>query len=159
MNELQQAPAVSERWPAEWIEFLNELRVALPGVQLLFAFLLTAPFTAAFQKMPQSLRAIYFACFLCTTAACAFLIAPSVYHRLHWRRDVADKEQMFRTCNRLVITGVVLLAGAMSSAVFMCSQLIFGQVAAWSLTAAAVGMFAWLWFALPLSRRVRQRRG
>jgi hypothetical protein len=62
--------------------------------------------------MSAVIRYGYFFCFLTTTASCAFLIAPSVYHRLHWRRDVTDKEQMLRTANRLAIVGVVLLACA-----------------------------------------------
>jgi hypothetical protein len=111
----------------EWTEILNEIRVALPGVQLLFAFLLTAPFSEAFRSVREVIRYGYFACFLTTTAACAFLIAPSVYHRLHWRRDVHDKELMLRTCNRLAIAGIVLLAVAMTSAVYLIGLFIGGR--------------------------------
>jgi len=81
----------------EWIEFLNEVRTTLPGVTLLFGFLLAVPFTQTFAAAPQAVRVAYLACFLTTAAAGAFLIAPSMYHRLHWRRDVLDKEQMLRT--------------------------------------------------------------
>src|SRR5512143_729229 len=105
----------------EWSEILNEIRVALPGVQLLFGFLLAAPFTDAFGATSELIRYGYFTCFLTTTASCAFLISPSVYHRLHWRRDVRDKELMLRTCNRLAIAGVTLLALAMTSAVYVLS--------------------------------------
>src|SRR4051812_23856127 len=108
----------------EWLEILNEIRVALPGVQLLFAFLLAAPFTDHFERLSSFLRQVYFACFLATTAASAFLIAPSVYHRLHWRRDVRDKEQMLRICNRLAIIGIVLLALAMTIAVYLMSHVV-----------------------------------
>ena len=111
----------------EWTEILNEIRVALPGVQLLFGFLLTAPFTGTFRAMSETVRSVYFGCFLTTTASCAFLIAPSVYHRLHWRRDVRDKELMLRTCNRLAIAGVVFLALAMTSAVYIISVSMAGR--------------------------------
>jgi hypothetical protein len=142
----------------EWTELLSEVRVVLPGVQLLFAFLLTAPFTDRFTKITPSVHAVFLASFFATTAACAFLIAPSVYHRLHWRRDVVDKEEMLRTCNRLAIAGVTLLALAMSAAVFVCASLVFFADAIPIVASAAtlVG-FGWLWFLLPLSRRWRER--
>src|SRR3954454_24517163 len=108
----------SSEFAREWTEILNEIRVALPGVQLLFGFLLAAPFTETFREMSDVRRYGYFICFLNTTLSSAFLIAPSVYHRLHWRRDVRDKELMLRTCNGLAITGIVFRALAMTSAVY-----------------------------------------
>jgi len=152
-----QSPESSD-FEREWTEILNEIRVMLPGVQLLFAFLLTAPFSDAFRSMREDIRYGYFFCFLTTTAACAFLIAPSVYHRLHWRRDVHDKELMLRTCNRLAIAGVVLLAFAMTSAVYLIGLSIGGRKLAIALGAAAAVLFASLWFALPLLRRNAERR-
>jgi hypothetical protein len=147
----------AEPFREEWIEFLNEVRVILPGVQLLFAFLLTAPFTERFTHVSESVRWVYFAAFLFTTAASAFLIAPSVYHRLHWRRDVRDKEQMFQTCNRLAVLGVISLAQAMTCAVFVLSTMIFDRWLALALSGGSLVLFGWLWFALPLSRRARER--
>ena len=142
----------------EWSEILNEIRVALPGVQLLFGFLLAVPFTDPFRRMSDVLRYGYFFCFLSTTAACAFLIAPSVYHRLHWRRDVVDKEQMLRTANTLAIVGGVLLALAMTSAVYIISAAIAGRGPAVVISALAGLLLATLWFALPLLRRNADRR-
>jgi len=141
----------------EWSEFLNEIRVALPGVQFLFGFLLTVPFTDRFARMGLIEHGAYFGCFLATTIACALLMAPSVYHRLHWRRDVLDKEEMMRTSNRLAIIGIALLALAMSAAVFMLSVLLIGVGAAAAITAFMVGLFTWLWCALPMMRRARDR--
>lgn len=143
----------SNEFAREWTEILNEVRVALPGVQLLFGFLLAAPFTEAFRATGDLIRYGYFACFLTTTASCGFLIAPSVYHRLHWRRDVQDKELMLRTCNGLAITGIVLLALAMTSAVYVISVVIAGRAAALLISLGVGLMFAVLWFALPLLRR------
>jgi hypothetical protein len=142
----------------EWTEILAEVRVALPGVQLLFGFLLTAPFTDGFRQMHGFLRDGYFACFLFTTGSCAFLIAPSVYHRLHWRRDVVDKELMLRTCNLLSIVGIVLLALAMTSAVYVISATIAGRELAVGITVVAALLFGALWFALPLFRRNAEHR-
>jgi predicted membrane channel-forming protein YqfA (hemolysin III family) len=151
------APESSE-FAREWTEILNEIRVALPGVQLLFGFLLAVPFTEAFRALSGLVRYSYFFCFLTTTASCAFLIAPSVYHRLHWRRDVRDKELMLQTCNLLAIVGEVLLAVAMTSAVYVISLAIAGRTIALLVgTAAGLG-FAALWFALPLLRRGAERR-
>lgn len=162
MEETPAAPAVggheSSEFAREWSEILNEIRVALPGVQLLFGFLLAAPFTDAFREMSDIIRYGYFTCFLTTTASCAFLIAPSVYHRLHWRRDVRDKETMLRTCNRLAIVGVVLLAMAMTSAVYVISVAIAGRAAAVLVSVASGLLFAALWFALPLLRRSAERQ-
>ena len=141
----------------EWIEFLNEVRVALPGVQLLFGFLLTAPFTTNFHSaLARPSRVVYFVCFLTTTAASAFLMAPTVYHRLHWRRDVRDKEQMMRICNRLAIAGGLLLAISMTEAVYVISHILTGGLPALAITTSTALMFLLLWFALPLSRRSRQ---
>ncbi|HEX3696347.1 MAG TPA: DUF6328 family protein [Polyangia bacterium] len=142
----------------EWTELLNEVRVVLPGVQLLFAFLLTAPFTDRFMSITPAVHAVFLASFLATTGACAFLIAPSVYHRWHWRRDVVDKEEMIRTCNRLAIVGVTLLALAMTAAVFVFSSLVFpGPTTTFIASGATLMGFGWLWFLLPLSRRWRDR--
>lgn len=141
----------------EWPEFLDEIRVALPGVQLLFGFLLAAPFSSRFDAVTGTVQAMFLACFLATTASCIFLIAPSVYHRLHWRRDVRDKEQMLRTCNLLAIIGGVLLAIAMMTAVFVVTSLIAPPHATLVSILAGILIVA-LWFALPLGRRRRERR-
>jgi uncharacterized protein DUF6328 len=143
----------------EWIEFLNEVRVALPGVQLLFGFLLMAPFAANFHSsLNRPARVLYMICFLTTTAASAFLMAPSVYHRLHWRRDVRDKEQMMRTCNRLAIVGGMLLAVSMTMAGYIISCVLAGGGPALAIGVAVALMFLLLWFALPLSRRSREKK-
>ncbi|SRR6266542_5587789 len=145
------------RFAREWPELLDEIRVALPGVQLLFGFLLTAPFTSHFPGDMVDLRRIYFVCFLCTTASSAFLIAPTVYHRLHWRRNVRDKEEMLRTCNRLAIVGVSLLAVAMTAAVYVVASVVFSRGVATAASILTGLTFLWLWFSLPLLRRTRDR--
>ena len=146
------APEAPEKpFEQEWGTFLNEVRTALPGVQLLFAFLISMPFYGRFQELGRWGRLLFFGCFLATAASTAVLIAPTVYHRLHWRRDVRDKEEMFRTCNRLAIVGEVLLAVAMSSALFMTSYFFIDHTLAWLVS------FGWLWFGLPMMRRSKER--
>ena len=142
----------------EWIEFLNELRTALLGVQLLFGFLLAVPFSAGFRSLDTTGRTSYFVCFITATCACAFLIAPSVYHRLHWRRDVQDKEEMLKACNNLAITGAVLLALSMTSSVFFVTWFVSPHWVAAACTGLGAGLFVWLWFGLPLKRRRREEQ-
>ncbi len=145
-----------ERLNRELIEFLNELRVVLPGVQVLFAFLLTVPFTNQFSRITNEQRQVFFATFLCTTAATAFLIAPSAYHRLRWREY--DKEQMLRTSNRLSIAGLVFLSLALVGAVFLVTDLLYQTTAAALVTAAVGLLFAWFWWGLPLTRKLRDQQ-
>jgi predicted membrane channel-forming protein YqfA (hemolysin III family) len=146
-----------ERLDRELIEFLNELRVVLPGVQVLFAFLLTVPFTNQFTRITNTQKQVFFAVFLCTTVATVLLIAPSAYHRLRWRDF--DKEQMLRTSNRLSIAGMVFLSLALVGAAFLVTDLIFHPTAAAVVTAAVAILFAWFWWGLPLSRKLRDERG
>jgi hypothetical protein len=138
----------------ELIELLNELRVALPGVQVLFAFLLTLPFTSRFSKITDFERDVYFAAFLATAAATAFLIAPSSYHRLRWR--TRDKDYMLRIANRLVICGSVFLAFAIVCTIFLISEVLFGIPTALATSIVAGGVFVWLWYGLALVRRAEK---
>jgi hypothetical protein len=135
----------------ELIELLNELRVALPGVQVLFAFLLAVPFANGWQRVTDLQRDVFFVAFVATAASSILLIAPSVHHRLRWREG--DKEQILRTANQLAIAGTGFLALGMTAAVFLIADILFkGWWAA--LTAALVaGGFAWFWFGVPLLRR------
>jgi predicted membrane channel-forming protein YqfA (hemolysin III family) len=142
-----------ERLDRELIELLNELRVVLPGVQVLFAFLLTVPFTNTFSSITNQQRQVFFAVFLLTAASTALLIAPSAYHRLRWRQH--DKEQMLTTANRLSIGGMVFLTLALVGATFLVADLIFHTTAAALVTAAVAGFFAWFWWGLPLWRRLQ----
>ncbi|HEY1586633.1 MAG TPA: DUF6328 family protein [Polyangia bacterium] len=141
----------------EWPEFLDEIRVALPGVQLLFGFLLAAPFSTHFVAVTGTIQDVFLVCFLATAASCIFLIAPSVYHRLHWRRDVHDKEQMLRTCNRLAIIGGVLLAIAMVAAIYVVTAIVATPLRALIVTSGSGVLITLLWFSLPLGRRNRER--
>jgi cation transport ATPase len=144
-----------ERLDRELIELLNELRVALPGVQVLFAFLLTIPFTQKFAKVTAAERYVYFAAFLLTTLATAMLITPSAYHRLNWRDP--DKERLLEISNTLTIAGLGVLALAMSCVLFVITDLIFDPVAG-IVTALLGGLtLVAFWYALPLLHKHRAR--
>jgi hypothetical protein len=140
-----------ERVDRELIELLNELRVALPGVQVLFAFLLAVPFANGWTRVTDLQRDVFFLAFICTAAASILLIAPSAYHRLRWREG--DKEQMLRTSNRLAIAGTTFLALGMTAAVFLIADILFKGLWAAVTSAAIAGSFAWFWYGLPLSRK------
>jgi Family of unknown function (DUF6328) len=144
-----------ERLDRELIELLNELRVALPGVQVLFAFLLGVPFTQRFGQVTDLQKDVYFLTFLCAAAATALLIAPSAHHRLEWRRG--DKEHLLVVSNRLAISGTVFLALAISGSVFVVADMLFNSTEAAAAAAVTAALFGWLWYGLPLLRLARGR--
>jgi hypothetical protein len=134
----------------ELIELLNELRVALPGVQVLFAFLLAVPFANGWTRVTDLQRDVFFVAFIATAVASMLLIAPSAHHRLRWREG--DKERLLRTANVLAIAGTVFLAIGMTAVVFLIGDILFSGWWA-ALTAALVGGgFTWFWYGLPLVR-------
>jgi Family of unknown function (DUF6328) len=144
----------AERLDRELIELLNELRVALPGVQVLFGFMLTVPFSAGWTKVTDTERLVFFLTFLSTALATALLIAPSAQHRILWR--TGDKEALLRRANLLAILGTVFLALSITGAVWVVSDVIYNQAPTTLVTAAVAGVFAWVWFAAPLIRRARR---
>jgi amino acid transporter len=142
-----------ERLNRELIELLNELRVALPGAQVLFAFLLTVPFSGRFRMLTDGQRAIYFATFVGTTIATGLFMAPTAYHRIRFRQG--DKERMLRTSNAFAIVGIAFLALSITLAVLLITDLLFGWSVAVGVGVVVLGFLVWVWFAIPLLRRVR----
>ena len=144
-----------ERADRNLSELTGELRVALPGVQVLFAFLLVVPFNQGFTRVTEFQKTVYFVTLLCAAAASAFLIAPSVQHRLEFRRQ--DKEYIVVTANRLAIIGLTFLAVAMTGATLLVTDFLFGALTTLAACAAVAAMFAVLWYAIPLRRRLGNR--
>lgn len=142
-----------ERLNRELIELLNELRVALPGVQVLFAFLLTVPFSGRFDSLTSVQRDLYFATVIGTTIAVGLFMAPTAYHRIRFRQG--DKERMLQTSNRFAIVGITFLALSITCAVILVADLLFGTGAAVGFGLGVLAFLVWAWFAIPLSRRVR----
>lgn len=134
-------------------ELLQELRVALPGVQILFGFLLTVPFAQGFTKVTNFQRDLYFATLLATAAATICLIAPSATHRLRFHQR--DRAYLVESANRLLIAGLVFLALAIVFAVTLITDYLFGLDASWIWPAAvALGLLV-MWFVRPLLRTLR----
>lgn len=133
----------------ELIELLNELRVALPGVQVLFAFLLVTPFSSRWHDASRTQEAAYMVSLAATALGSALLMAPSAYHRLRWRER--NKERMLRTSNRLAIAGLLCVAVAMTAAILLVAEEVVGSPAAWIAAAVGAVIFAGAWFVMPLA--------
>jgi len=140
-----------EELDKEWIELLNELRVVLPGVQVLFAFLLAAPFSQRFSSVTEVQKNAFFLSLVFTTISAGLLTAPTTFHRLRWRHG--DKDKMLEIMNRLTIAGGVFLALAMSAAFFVISDLIFGGALAIAWTTLIGLILFGLWYGLALKRK------
>lgn len=133
-------------------ELLQELRVALPGVQVLFAFLLAVPFQRNFTDITNFQRDVYFATLLLTAISAALLISPSAYHRLTFR--MRQKDHLIFLANRFAIAGLGCLALAMTGAIVLITDILFDTAATIVTGSAAILVFALLWYGLPLQRRI-----
>ena len=141
-----------ERLDRELEELLQELRLALPGVQILFAFLLVVPFNTGFAKTDDLQRNVWFAALLLALGAVACLIAPTAYHRIRFRDY--DKERLVQTATRLALAGLVFLATALSASAFFVTGYVFDDGVAAAVTALAAATIGGLWFVLPLARKL-----
>jgi hypothetical protein len=140
-----------QRIDRELIELLNELRVALPGVQVLFAFLLVVPFQQRFGNVTDFQQTVYFVTLLLAAAACALLVAPSAYHRILFRSH--EKQHMLKAANGMAIAGMGCLAAAIVGVLLLITDYLYGPATTIAVTAAAGGLFTTLWYLLPLRRR------
>ncbi|MEX2106351.1 MAG: DUF6328 family protein [Solirubrobacterales bacterium] len=141
-----------ERLDRNLSELLQELRVALPGVQVLFAFLLAVPFQQHFTQITAFQEKVYFATLLLTALSAALLISPSAYHRLTFR--LQQKEHLVFLANRFAIAGLGCLALAMTGAIVLITDVLYGPTATAITGGVALMVFALLWYVLPLGRRI-----
>jgi hypothetical protein len=142
--------SAKERTDRQLTELLNELRVALPGAQVLLAFLLTAPFQARFGRTTDFERALLFAGVVLTCAGVLLLLAPSVYHRIRW--NSGGKEDVVRVGHSLFLVGTAALALGLFCAMFVVGEFIFGLTAAIVAVVILVLLVLVTWYALPLRR-------
>jgi hypothetical protein len=138
-------------------ELLQELRVALPGVQVLFAFLLAVPFQQGFQDVTEFQKKVYFATLIFTAISATMLISPSAYHRITFRYQ--QKRRLVYYANRFAIVGIAFLALAMTGAILLITDVLFSNTAAIVVASLALCTFSFFWFALPLKRRIRLSAG
>jgi hypothetical protein len=139
-----------ERLDRNLNELFMGLRVALPGVQVLFAFLLVLPFQSGFPDVTAFQEKVYFATLLCTALASLMLIAPSARHRIRFRKD--DKAYVVFSASRLTIAGLAFLGLGMIGAILLVSDYLFGAATATIATLLVAIALLWLWFGSPLAR-------
>ena len=137
----------------QMIELLNELRVALPGVQILFAFLLTVPFTQRFPRLTTFQRDIFYLTLVATTLSAACLIAPSAAHRLRFHQH--ERAWLIESANMLMIAGLAFLAVAIGAAFLLITDVLFDGARVWLYSGAVWAVILGLWFGRPLSRHLR----
>ena len=140
-----------ERVNRELMELLNEVRIGLPGAQVLFAFLLILPFQQGFSKTSEIDRTVYTIALLFSAAAAALFIAPSAYHRLNFRRNI--KEEMLFDSNKLMAAGLFCTAIGIAGSVYLVVDVVQGGTAAVVATVGALLVYGVLWLGLPLARR------
>jgi membrane-bound acyltransferase YfiQ involved in biofilm formation len=145
-----------ERLNRQMIELLNELRVAMPGVQVLFGFLLTVPFQQRFAQVTDFQETVYFATLVAAAVATALLIAPSAYHRVMFEHH--EKARVIRIGSVEMILGLVALALAMNGAVLLVTDVIFDAGTVAATVAVLFTLYVTLWFGLGVVRRVRSQR-
>jgi hypothetical protein len=136
-----------ERIDRNLIEMLNELRVVLPGVQVLFAFLLAVPFQRGWDRVTSAQRDIYFVTLCFALIATALLLAPTAYHRLNFR--ARRRRELVDVSNKLAIWGIAALALSLVGAITLIADVIFSSAAAIVFGALALLLLALLWAVLP----------
>jgi hypothetical protein len=146
------------RLDRELMELLQELRVVLPGIQVLFAFLLAVPFSQKFGTLTSGQKGVFFGAFMATSVASVFLLAPSVQHRLRWRQF--DKERLLRASNRLTLAGTFLMAAAIDAVVYLVTDVLYGD--SYAIVAAVVvgvAVFTFWWLSPVLRSTKRPPKG
>jgi hypothetical protein len=143
-----------ERLNRQMMELLNELRVAMPGVQVLFGFLLTVPFQQRFQRVNDFQETVYFATLIASAVATAFLIAPSAYHRLMLEQH--DKPNIIHIGSAQMVVGLCALALAMNGAVLLVTDVLFETGTVVVTLVLLASLYVTLWFLFPLVRRAQK---
>ena len=154
MTRPERTEQEQERLNRRLLELLNEIRVAMPGVQVLFAFMLAVPFQQRFAEATSFQRDVYFFTLVSSALATALFIAPTAYHRMMFGEG--DRPHIIQVGTRLLILGLVMLALAMNAAVLLICDVLFGPVTAVVTVGATSAVFAWLWFGMGLLRRRRE---
>jgi hypothetical protein len=150
-SESGRSETEEERADRNLSDLLQELRVLLPGVQVLFAFLLTVPFSSRFKDLTDFQEKFYYGVLICVALATVLLVAPTVGHRILFRRQ--QKEFLVTLSNDLALAGILLVAIAMCGAIALISDFLFGTTTALISAAVMASAFAGFWFLGPLVRR------
>ena len=141
----------SDRRDRQMSELLSELRIALPGVQILFAFLLTAPFAQGFQRITDTQKTLFYATLLATAASLICLIAPSATHRMRFHKS--DRAFIIESANKFLIAGLAFMGTAIVLAIAMVTDFLYDHWIVWVAPLAIAGALAGVWFIRPWLRR------
>jgi hypothetical protein len=155
MAEPQDLETTKQRLEREHGELLQELRSLIPGAQVLFGFLLAIRFTGEFGKLDDAERYVYYVTLLSTALALVLYLAPAVYHRVRFREG--DKEFLLHKANREALAGSVATALALTGALYLVTELVFGGVEAVVVSLVFFAVIAWRWWAIALYRSFRDR--
>lgn len=145
-----------QRVDRELIELLNELRVVLPGVTVMLAFLLAVPFAKGWPKVTHFQRDVFVVAFLAAAASVAFLTAPSSYHRLRFRHG--DKERIVRVGSRLTIAGIAAFAVALEAVVLLVMDYVLSLAPAVAAAAGLLAVVLVFWYGIAFRAALRDRR-
>ena len=146
-----------QRTQRQITELLQELRVVITGVQVLFAFLLTIPFAQRFQGVDEFQQTVYFVTLLLTTLSAALLMAPTSYHRLRFHQR--DRQHVVEVSHRFAIAGLLALACAMTGVVLLITDFLYeSKVLVVASAGGTACVFALFWYVLPLARRAQDSR-
>ncbi len=146
----------AERIDRELIELLNELRVALPGVQFLFAFLLIVPFQQTAEDLSTFQLDVYFVALIGSAVATGLLIAPAAQHRVLFRQHA--KEDLLRRSHRSALAGLVALGVAICAVLLLVVDVLFDRTQAWLTSGAVALLLVWWWIAVPYYQRAHSRQ-
>ena len=138
-------------------ELLNELRVALPGVQMLFGFLLAVPFSQRFSHVTSNQQGLYYSAFVAAAGASVCFIAPTSFHRIVWQHG--DKGLLLRISSALAIVGTVFLAVAIGSVMLFITSYLYGTSYAAVAGSVLLAALVVLWYLVPLAVRLRLVNG
>lgn len=144
-----------ERLNRQMLELLNELRVAMPGVQVLFGFLLAVPFQQRFGQVTDFQKTVYFVTLVAAALATALLIAPSAYHRMMFEQH--EKPLIIRVGTIQFLAGLAALAVAMNGAVMLVTDVLFDTGTVGVTVAVVASVYFTLWFGMGLARRLQKR--
>lgn len=140
-----------ERIERDYVELLEEIRIALPGGEVILGFLLTAPFSERFARLHPTQKLVYFASLLCVALATALLLAPTAYHRIRFREG--DKPWITRRGTALVLAAMIAMVPGISGALFVVADVTFSRLAALLVGGGMAVFLVGLWFVVPLLRR------
>jgi hypothetical protein len=135
-------------------DLLQELRVAFPGIQFLFAFLLVVPFQQGWETVDGAEKHVYYVALLLTAISSICFIAPTARHRLRFREG--DLRWVVESSNRLMVAGLVCLGAAIAAVLLLITMVVFSDAFAVAVCAVFAAGIVWAWFGAPLLRERRQ---